>query len=65
MCKAESKDGICPKCGYCEHCGRGPQQVWPTYPPAWSWPKPWISISGTSPNQSSISYLSNAGSAAA
>lgn len=22
----------CPNCGYCLHCGRGPQQQYPNYP---------------------------------
>lgn len=49
----KKKSGVCPNCGYCEHCGHAPQVVAPVYPwryygPQWpGWVSPPIVWSGT------------------
>lgn len=39
----DKPDGVCPRCGYCPHCGRGGYQTIPYYPyhPYPLTPYPW------------------------
>lgn len=43
MTYEHNNGGVCPNCGYCQHCGRGQQFIpmYPLYPTTPGWPSPW------------------------